>query len=55
MTSNLHTLEKLSMHQVKYLIYENLSDCVSEHPLHFLGLSQDVNDFSTSALNKGKN
>jgi hypothetical protein len=32
-------LEKPSMHQIKYLIYENPSDCVSEHPLHFVGLS----------------
>jgi hypothetical protein len=42
------------MHQVKYLIYENPSHCVSEHPLHFVGLSLDISDFSTSALNKGK-
>jgi hypothetical protein len=38
MTSTLHTLEKPSMHQVKYLIYENPSDCLSEHPLHFCGI-----------------
>jgi hypothetical protein len=31
--------EALNASQVKYLIYENPSDCVSEHPLHFVGLS----------------
>jgi hypothetical protein len=30
------------MHQIKYVIYENPSDCVSEHPLRFVGLSSDV-------------